>query len=1293
MKTPFVLSIAFLSYVGIQAQGTSAYYPMTPNNGDVLLATPEVSAFQKYNYNNVNLYTGKVDVSIPIYEIKTGNIVVPIEITYNSGGIKVDEIATSVGIGWNVNAGGSVLRTIKDIDDNEIELSPNTYTSSWTTDEFTNLTIPNPFRKTYVNKKGYLAEYTDLNLTNPPLTLPSGTGTAIDASPDLFVANAPGLNSKFFLNNLNRGNPTDFQNNVSTFTMKFIDGSGTKGATVTRKRLSNSLPSNGFGFNYNLKPMDYENFELTNTNGLKYTFGSTDISEFLPSYYSPTMIIAKQDPWAANGISYQSNALYNSLMAKGLYRLKVSAWNLDKIVDPQNNKSITYEYDKYNKPTKQTFRTNIQTALLDNAMPFRGGANYYTGQKCTYDFIPDYITPPSPGDPPTPDECQVKNSHLDIKYPENNRIKSIKWDNGNVKFYYDLNRLDALDEKALTKIEIIINDRVTKTYFFNYSYFASKENCSDWQCKRLKLESVDIKNSEETQSKRYYTFEYNYSHPLPKVNSLQQDFLGYYNNHGVELEPIDMHIHPQIQKSPTLYYTALNGKYAIVPFNPMGGVELIPGDYSLDANEYSLTGLLKKVTNPLGGFNEFEYENNEFKYANNNLKAGGARIKTQIINDGKKERYLYYKYSEGQLINIPTYGYPLGHDRAKKDLPNNTSFVIYTTNRADVQLTNGAYIGYSKVIQEEEGKGYTKFEFSNERNEEVQHINPIPGYYTCEYFLHRSSAYGKNNFIDNDILRGKILSEKTYDKNNNLLKEVFNGYTRNIFEEIAIPFQQTLYQPQHSYTQQAYNLPRVDNLAQYNYINKLRVERNLNTSKSVVDHLSPTVTMSNYSSYEYDPIYPFIKKEKEQLTNEYSYIEKNYTYPFDTTNQFLTDANLLESPLSIEKKFVKKNDYSDIGITTLQGKESFVYSKNTNTSNLIQPTAKIRTNLDNSQSTESTYDRYDSKGNLLQYTSSDGVATVLIWGYKQSMPIAKIKGVTYEQVMQKFGLNSTDNQAYLNLDIVGKSNMDNSELTEQDLVKSLLNFRTTLNLSDNQISTYTFNPGIGITNIISSSGIKESYKYNAQDKLNKILGSDGKTVKEYSYNQMPLSVQTIFYNRKYENLFTRNNCQSGYIAEQYNYIVPAGTFSSNISLADANQKALNDIQQNGQNIANTNASCIPQGCSFTPESNIQSVTSTVEKLSLSYVKVRVNIPISSNTSVNWEGFLLGEIGNTCKLQSFTNVLVTSENGRTWRVLMSNNGKLFLQLLSGTVNSGYINLDFQYNINDTNALRVAPPALP
>ena len=70
--------------------------------------TPEASAFKKYGEESVNEYTGTADISIPLYTVKCKDIEIPIVLRYDASGIKVEQEASWVGLGWNLMVGGCI---------------------------------------------------------------------------------------------------------------------------------------------------------------------------------------------------------------------------------------------------------------------------------------------------------------------------------------------------------------------------------------------------------------------------------------------------------------------------------------------------------------------------------------------------------------------------------------------------------------------------------------------------------------------------------------------------------------------------------------------------------------------------------------------------------------------------------------------------------------------------------------------------------------------------------------------------------------------------------------------------------------------------------------------------------------------------------------------------------------------------------------------------------------------------------------------------------------------------------
>lgn len=150
------------------------YFPVSPNAG----------SFAKQGLFPVDYSTGKINISIPIYTIKSKEVTVPINITYNTSGLQLDELASWVGLGWNLNAGGAVIRNVKGIPDNGTPVP-----------DLTNLTF---------NANNYNYLYNQYN--------PYDFGVA-DSAYDEFIVNVPGLSRTFYFFN-NKAVFRDLQNTV-----------------------------------------------------------------------------------------------------------------------------------------------------------------------------------------------------------------------------------------------------------------------------------------------------------------------------------------------------------------------------------------------------------------------------------------------------------------------------------------------------------------------------------------------------------------------------------------------------------------------------------------------------------------------------------------------------------------------------------------------------------------------------------------------------------------------------------------------------------------------------------------------------------------------------------------------------------------------------------------------------------------------------------------------------------------------------------------------------------------------
>lgn len=66
----------------------------------------------------------------------------------------------------------------------------------------------------------------------------------------------------------------------------------------------------------------------------------------------------------------------------------------------------------------------------------------------------------------------------------------------------------------------------------------------------------------------------------------------------------------------------------------------------------------------------------------------------------------------------------------------------------------------------------------------------------------------------------------------------------------------------------------------------------------------------------------------------------------------------------------------------------------------------------------------------------------------------------------------------------------------------------------------------------------------------------------------------LWYNVEKSKVFYKNDCEDGFVGAPYTYTVEAGKYTSDVSQEDADQKALDDIEKNGQDQANLNGECV-----------------------------------------------------------------------------------------------------------------------
>lgn len=83
----------------------------------VSLPSPTAASLGKFGDVPVSLATGTPDVSIPIFTLRGRTLELPIALRYHASGIRVEEVGGWVGMGWALEAGGAITRTVRGLAD------------------------------------------------------------------------------------------------------------------------------------------------------------------------------------------------------------------------------------------------------------------------------------------------------------------------------------------------------------------------------------------------------------------------------------------------------------------------------------------------------------------------------------------------------------------------------------------------------------------------------------------------------------------------------------------------------------------------------------------------------------------------------------------------------------------------------------------------------------------------------------------------------------------------------------------------------------------------------------------------------------------------------------------------------------------------------------------------------------------------------------------------------------------------------------------------------------------------
>jgi hypothetical protein len=251
---------------------------------------------------DVDPLTGRLQTTIPLIQITNGQLSAPIALVYRGGGVKVEQKEGTVGMGWDLSAGGGVYRERRGLPD---DFSESSGRQGWLTSGIgSGVQNFNP-----PADDNNLATCADERAANAFL---AGLADKKDTEPDIFSFSAPGLSGSFVFDQ--SGNPQP---------MPYQDISISRSPTFLTSPISS--------------------LTIKNNLGVTYVFSAVETTRRNANIFTPTFNYFKTDfDQFFMAISY------------------TTVWRLTSITSPAND-VITYTYALNDVEHTQQERTTIST--------------------------------------------------------------------------------------------------------------------------------------------------------------------------------------------------------------------------------------------------------------------------------------------------------------------------------------------------------------------------------------------------------------------------------------------------------------------------------------------------------------------------------------------------------------------------------------------------------------------------------------------------------------------------------------------------------------------------------------------------------------------------------------------------------------------------------------------------------------------------------------------------------------------------------------------------------------------
>lgn len=292
--------------------------------------SPESEAFVQYGNVDINKYYGVPNISVPLYTIKGREMNLPITLSYDASGIKVNQKPTTAGLGWNLNIGGRISRQVNGLpDDFYNTLLLGRYETWHNSLVRTKMVEYSASEYQFSESSGGSKTYGSLQEAQNYISfLRKVHEQEYETQPDYFNLNVMGLNE--------------------TFVLDLISGAP---KCLTNSKIKISIT------NYGAENNRINTFQVVNDDGTKYIFEAVE----------KTKIVNNND--ANQSFSYGERVLYDS------------SWYLKSITSPLGKDYYEFEYLNFIDNRSEELLpliTEVATVMTDDPLDQTSSTIYNT---------------------------------------------------------------------------------------------------------------------------------------------------------------------------------------------------------------------------------------------------------------------------------------------------------------------------------------------------------------------------------------------------------------------------------------------------------------------------------------------------------------------------------------------------------------------------------------------------------------------------------------------------------------------------------------------------------------------------------------------------------------------------------------------------------------------------------------------------------------------------------------------------------------------------------------------------